>query len=46
MNAPTEAQPAESLALQSKGRVAAEILDRVERLIAGSPAQAGHYRDK
>ena len=37
---------AESLALQSKDRVAAEILDRVERLIAGSPAEAGHYRDK
>jgi phosphopantothenoylcysteine decarboxylase/phosphopantothenate--cysteine ligase len=37
---------AESLALQSKARVAAEILDRVEKLIAGSPAEAGHYRDQ
>jgi len=33
---------AESLALQSKSRVAAEILDRVERLLVKSPANAGH----
>jgi phosphopantothenoylcysteine decarboxylase/phosphopantothenate--cysteine ligase len=39
-------QGAESLSLQSKVRVAAEILDRVEKLITGSPAEAGQYRDK
>jgi phosphopantothenoylcysteine decarboxylase/phosphopantothenate--cysteine ligase len=39
-------QGAESLSLQSKVRVAAEILDRVEKLISGSPAEAGQYRDK
>jgi phosphopantothenoylcysteine decarboxylase / phosphopantothenate---cysteine ligase len=32
---------AETLPLQSKARVAAEILDRVERLLAQEPAQAG-----
>jgi phosphopantothenoylcysteine decarboxylase/phosphopantothenate--cysteine ligase len=34
---------AESLSLQSKVRVAAEILDRVERLLASSAAKAGHH---
>jgi phosphopantothenoylcysteine decarboxylase/phosphopantothenate--cysteine ligase len=33
---------AETLPLQSKSRVAAEILDRVERLIAARSAKAGH----
>jgi phosphopantothenoylcysteine decarboxylase/phosphopantothenate--cysteine ligase len=33
---------AETLPLQSKSRVAAEILDRVERLIAARLARAGH----
>jgi phosphopantothenoylcysteine decarboxylase/phosphopantothenate--cysteine ligase len=37
---------AESLSLLSKARVAAAILDRVEKLLASSPANAGHYRDK
>jgi phosphopantothenoylcysteine decarboxylase/phosphopantothenate--cysteine ligase len=32
---------AETLPLQSKARVAAEVLDRVERLLAQEPAQAG-----
>ena len=32
---------AETLPLQSKSRVASEILDRVEKLIADSPARAG-----
>jgi phosphopantothenoylcysteine decarboxylase/phosphopantothenate--cysteine ligase len=32
---------AETLPLQSKSRVASEILDRVEKLIADSPAKAG-----
>jgi phosphopantothenoylcysteine decarboxylase/phosphopantothenate--cysteine ligase len=34
---------AEPLPLQSKSRVAMAILDRVERLIADRPAQAGHH---
>jgi len=34
---------AETLPLQTKVRVAAEILDRVEKLLAGSPAQAGRH---
>jgi len=33
------------LPLQSKARVAAEILNRVERLLVAGPAKAGHYRD-
>jgi phosphopantothenoylcysteine decarboxylase/phosphopantothenate--cysteine ligase len=33
---------AETLPLQSKARVASEILDRVEKLIADRPAEAGH----
>jgi phosphopantothenoylcysteine decarboxylase/phosphopantothenate--cysteine ligase len=33
---------AEALPLQSKSRVAGLILDRVERLLAASPARAGH----
>lgn len=37
------AEGAETLPLQSKSRVAAEILDRVEKLIATRPAKAGHY---
>jgi phosphopantothenoylcysteine decarboxylase / phosphopantothenate---cysteine ligase len=37
---------ADVLPLQSKSRVASEILDRVEKLIAASPARAGHYPDK
>jgi phosphopantothenoylcysteine decarboxylase/phosphopantothenate--cysteine ligase len=37
---------AEAIPLQSKARVAAEILNRVEKLIADSPARAGHYRNK
>ena len=37
---------AETLPLQSKARVAGEILNRVENLIAAGPAQAGRYRDK
>ena len=36
---------AETLPLQSKQRVAAEILNRVEKLLADSPAKAGHYRN-
>ena len=36
---------AEPLPLQSKARIAAEILDRVEKLIADRPAEAGHYRN-
>ena len=32
----------ESLALQSKSRVAAEVLDRVERLLVKSPTNARH----
>src|SRR4029077_13539218 len=32
---------AETLPLQSKSRVAAEILNRVEKLIAARPAEAG-----
>jgi phosphopantothenoylcysteine decarboxylase/phosphopantothenate--cysteine ligase len=36
---------AEPLPLQSKARIAAEILDRVEKLIVDSPARAGHYRN-
>jgi phosphopantothenoylcysteine decarboxylase/phosphopantothenate--cysteine ligase len=35
---------AETLPLQSKARVAGEILDRVERLIAPGPAKAGRCR--
>jgi phosphopantothenoylcysteine synthetase/decarboxylase len=34
---------AETLPLQTKARVAAEILDRVEKLLAGSPAKAGRH---
>jgi phosphopantothenoylcysteine decarboxylase/phosphopantothenate--cysteine ligase len=34
---------AESLPLGSKARVAAEILDRVEKLLAARPAKAGRY---
>jgi phosphopantothenoylcysteine decarboxylase/phosphopantothenate--cysteine ligase len=34
---------AESLPLQSKTRVAVEILNRVEQLLANRPAQAGRY---
>jgi len=47
MNAVTIVGPAgaESLPLQPKSRVAAEILDRVERLLAARPAEAGHYRN-
>jgi phosphopantothenoylcysteine decarboxylase / phosphopantothenate---cysteine ligase len=37
------AQGAETLPLQTKARVAAEILDRVEKLLAGSPAKAGRH---
>jgi phosphopantothenoylcysteine decarboxylase/phosphopantothenate--cysteine ligase len=37
------ADGAETLPLQSKTRVAAEILDRVEKLLAERPAKAGHY---
>ncbi len=33
---------AEPIPLQSKARVAAEILNRVERLLAKRPAEAGH----
>ncbi len=33
----------ETLPLQTKARVAAEILDRVEKLLAGSPAKAGRH---
>jgi phosphopantothenoylcysteine decarboxylase/phosphopantothenate--cysteine ligase len=36
---------AEAIPLQSKARVAAEILNRVEKLIADSPARAGQYRN-
>ena len=36
---------AESLPRQSKSKVAAAILDRVEKLLAPGPAKAGHYRD-
>jgi phosphopantothenoylcysteine decarboxylase/phosphopantothenate--cysteine ligase len=35
---------AEALPLQSKARIAAEILNRIEQLIADSPAKAGNYR--
>ena len=43
MNAVTIVGPAgaESLPLQPKSRLAAEILDRVEKLLAGRPALAG-----
>lgn len=34
----------ESLPLQSKARVAAAILDRVEQALADGPAKAGHHR--
>jgi phosphopantothenoylcysteine decarboxylase/phosphopantothenate--cysteine ligase len=34
---------AEAVPLQSKSRVAAAILDRVERLLVEGPAKAGHY---
>jgi phosphopantothenoylcysteine decarboxylase/phosphopantothenate--cysteine ligase len=34
---------AEALPLLSKSRVAAEILDRIEKLIVNRPAKAGHY---
>jgi phosphopantothenoylcysteine decarboxylase / phosphopantothenate---cysteine ligase len=37
---------AEAIPLQSKARIAVEILNRVEKLIADSPAKAGHYRNK
>src|SRR5262249_23183696 len=33
----------EELPLQSKARVAAEILNRVEKLLTERPARAGHY---
>jgi phosphopantothenoylcysteine decarboxylase/phosphopantothenate--cysteine ligase len=36
---------ADVLPLQSKARVASEILNRVEKLIVAGPAKAGHYRD-
>jgi phosphopantothenoylcysteine decarboxylase/phosphopantothenate--cysteine ligase len=36
---------AETLPLQSKARVAGEILDRVEHLITAGPTKAGHYRN-
>jgi phosphopantothenoylcysteine decarboxylase/phosphopantothenate--cysteine ligase len=36
---------AETLPLQSKARVAAEILDRVEAFLSARPAEAGHYRE-
>ena len=39
------ADGAESLPLQSKSRVAAEILNRVEKLIAAGPGEAGHHRN-
>jgi phosphopantothenoylcysteine decarboxylase/phosphopantothenate--cysteine ligase len=35
---------AQWLPLQSKSRVAVELLDRVERILADRPAKAGHYR--
>lgn len=46
-NAVTIISPAgaESLPLQSKTRVAAEILNRVEKLIAAHPATVGRHRD-
>src|SRR6185369_7564024 len=34
---------AEAIPLQSKARIAAEILNRVEKLLADSPAKAGHH---
>ena len=34
---------AETLPLQSKSRVAAEILDRVEQMLARNPAKAGSH---
>ena len=34
---------AEAVPLQSKSRVAAAILDRIERLLVEGPAKAGHY---
>jgi phosphopantothenoylcysteine decarboxylase / phosphopantothenate---cysteine ligase len=37
------AQGAETLPLQSKARVASEILDRIERLLAPRPAPAGQH---
>ena len=37
---------ADVLPLQSKSQVASAILDRVEKLIAASPAGAGHYPGK
>jgi phosphopantothenoylcysteine decarboxylase/phosphopantothenate--cysteine ligase len=37
---------AEAIPLQSKARIAAEILDRVEKLLSDSPAEAGHSRNK
>jgi phosphopantothenoylcysteine decarboxylase/phosphopantothenate--cysteine ligase len=44
-NAVTIVSPdgAETLPLQSKSRVAAEILDRVERILARNPAKAGSH---
>ena len=33
----------ESLPVQSKTRIAAAILDRLEKLLSESPAKAGHY---
>jgi phosphopantothenoylcysteine decarboxylase/phosphopantothenate--cysteine ligase len=45
MNAVTIIGPegADTLSRQSKARVAAEILNRVEQLLASSPARAGHH---
>jgi phosphopantothenoylcysteine decarboxylase/phosphopantothenate--cysteine ligase len=37
---------ADVLPLQSKARVASEILDRIEKLIAEGPAEAGRHRNK
>jgi phosphopantothenoylcysteine decarboxylase/phosphopantothenate--cysteine ligase len=37
---------AEALPLQSKSKVAAALLDRVEKLLPVGPAKAGHYRDE
>ena len=37
------AEGAETLPLQSKARVASEILDRIEKLLAPRPAQAGQH---
>jgi phosphopantothenoylcysteine decarboxylase/phosphopantothenate--cysteine ligase len=37
---------AETLPLQAKSTVAAEILNRVEKLLVGSPAKAGHHEKR